>query len=248
MNYDILVDGTNFKISKNIYDLLVRDCYYFGFVKNNKANISGFLNHLIYHLAVYREDLHNTFLKKNNNNVEIVSIIENNIYSIYLKEFDITDDTKKSIQLRINKEHKSIFVKIIDEYLEKYNLDFTNYIRTLLLEYAVRPLYQREYYNIYIYSQIIVNAQKLCKFVKVRTDNDQFIFVPVGIELSPFGEQIYIFGFTKDKDIAVIKYSEIKFISMLEYGLNIENDDYIKLFEKMHSFFNSISQKIEDGD
>lgn len=105
-----------------------------GFIKNNKPNISGFLNQLIYHLSQYREDLHNNFLRKNNNDSKLALIIEQNIYNVYLRTFDISNDSKVKIQLRINKQYMNSFINIVDNYLNKYNMDFTNYIRTLLLD------------------------------------------------------------------------------------------------------------------
>lgn len=239
---NFLIDGTNFKISSGIYDIIRYDCIYFGFIKNNKPNISGFLNHLIYHLSQYREDLHNDFLRKNNNNSELTLTIEQSIYNVYLKTFDISNDSKVNIQLRINKQYLDSFINIVDNYLNKYNMDFTNYIRTLLLDYAVKPLYQREYFYIYNFSKIILQAQKQCRFVKIRTENESICFVPVGVEKFYLNEQFYIFGYTKNKEkIVTVKYSKIKFVSLLDYQLELTDNDYKYIFDEIENFFNKLN-------
>lgn len=237
-----LIDGTNFKISSGIYDIICSDCIYFGFIKNNKPNISGFLNHLIYHLSQYREDLHNDFLRKNNNNSELTLTIEQNIYNVYLKTFDISNDSKVNIQLRINKQYLNSFINIVDNYLNKYNMDFTNYIRTLLLDYAVKPLYQREYFYIYNFSKIILQAQKQCRFIKIRTEDESICFVPVGVEKFYLNEQFYIFGYTKNKEkIVTVKYSKIKLVSLLDHQLELTDNDYKSIFDEIENFFDKLN-------
>lgn len=243
MNDNFLVDGTNFKIASGIYDVIYNDCIYFGYIKNDKPNISGFLNHIIHHLSQYREDLHEQFLKNNNYDSNLVLLIENNIYNTYLKTFDISNDAKHKIQLRINKEHLETFINIVDKYLHKYNLDFTKYIRTLLLEYAIKPLYQREYFSIYIYSKIILKALKNSQFIKVRTiDGENVRLVPIAIENDYLQNQSYLFGYTQNKEnIAIIKYSNIKAVTILDEYMGIEESDYDKLIETSNEFFEELA-------
>lgn len=242
----LLTDGTNFKISNTIYDTLCADCFYFNFIKNERPNISGFLNHLIHHLSAYREDLHNDFLRENNNN-ELALIVERNIYNVYLKTFDISDDSKISIQLRLNKQYSETFATILDKYLNKYNIDFTNYIRTLLIDYASRPLYQREYFHIYRYSKIIFYAQNKSQFINLRTKTDAICVVPVGVEKFYLDDQLYIFGFSRQKEeIIAIKYSEIKTITLLDEQISITDEDYEAIFETMEDFFNKLKNSEVD--
>lgn len=241
-----LIDGTNFNISTTLYDTLCGDCYYFGYIKNERPNISGFLNHLIYHLSQYREDLHNNFLKMNNYNEELALTIEQNIYNVYLKTFDISDDSKVNIQLRINKQHLDTFIRIFDSHLNRYNMDFTNYIRTLLIDYAARPIYQREYFSIYNYSKIILQSQKQSKFINIRTENETIKMVPVGLEKFYLKEQSYLAGFTKNKEeIVIVKYSQIKSVTQLEDRLIINEKDYEAIIETINEFFLKL-EHVED--
>lgn len=242
-----LIDGINFNISSSLYDTICGDCFYFGFIKNERPNISGYLNHLVYHLSQYREDLHSDFLKKNNNNKQLTLEIEQNIYNVYLRTFDISDDSKVNIQLRINKQHRDTFIYIVDHCLSKYNMDFTNYIRTLLLDYAARPIYQREYFSIYNYSKIILEAQKKSQFIKIRTENETICLVPVGFEKFYLNEQFYIAGFTKNKEeVVIIKYSKIKTVTLLDNKLSIDDKDYEAIFETFEEYFDKI-KNMEDN-
>lgn len=241
-DYNILIDGTNFSISNGIYDVIFKDSIYFGYEKNNRANISGFLNHIIPNLSEYREDLHLNFLKSNKNDEKMVKIIESNIYNVYLKTFDISNDSKRKIQLRINKENLSYFTKINDKLLNKYDLDFTNYIRSLLLDYAIKPLYQREYFSIYTTSKLILQAQKENRFVKFRTKNETITLVPTAIEICAETDQFYIFGFTTNEKTIVsgVKYSEIQSATILDQTIELCDGDCEEIMDFADSYFDYI--------
>lgn len=245
---NFLYEGTNFKLAVGIYDVIYSDCIYFGFIKNNRPNISGFLNHIIHHLSYYREDLHNDFLKKNNNNSELALIIERNIYDTYLKTFDIANDSYAKAYFRINKEHLDTFINIVDNHLPKYQMDFTTYIKTLLLEYAIKPQYQREYFAIYNYSKLIVQGINNSQFVKVRTSEDKkFEILPCFVNYDLIQNQLYLFGFTKNKeDIVIIKYSQIKSVVLLEDKMEIDETDFDKLIEVGNNFLLNLSKDLED--
>ena len=142
-------DPTNILLPITVYDTLYHDAYYFGYEKNNTANISGFLNHLIPCLSKYRDDLHNTLLKNNNNNEELTLKIEENIYKIYFNKYDYCDDGTINVPFRVNKEHYEDFLTIHDLYLIKYNMDFSSYVRSLLIEYSSKRIGQREFFYFY---------------------------------------------------------------------------------------------------
>ncbi|MBQ7307435.1 MAG: hypothetical protein IJW82_02805 [Clostridia bacterium] len=239
MSDNFLINGTNFNVSSHIFQTLYNDCIYFGFIKNDKPNISGFLNQLIHHLSYYREDLHNEFLNKNNNDLDLVLNIEKNIYNTYLKNYDISNSSKYNIQLRINKEYMKTFIKIVDCYLEKYKLDFTNYIRTLLFEYSLRPLCFREYLHIYTYSKILFDAKKNNQLVKIRlAKNIAATIVPAVIEKDFINNEYFIAGYTKHKEQTIlIKYSDIVSVNLLNDYELINEEDYKNLLEIIFEFF-----------
>lgn len=244
MNELYYIEQTNFNVSEIIYNILYNDCIHFGFIKNDKANISGFLNMLIPNLALNREMLHSEFLKNNNNDENMAIIIEQNIYNIYLKTFDLTDDVKVNIQLRINKENKKEFLKIQDCYLKKYNMTFSMYIKTLLYEYAMRPLFQREILFILKVKNELLKALKQSLFVNFCLgDNLKIKMVPVDIAVNPKTDQNFIFGYSINKDIEVIKISFINDLSLTDEKLSLTNNEYKEIVDLEIEFFNDLNNR-----
>lgn len=237
MKYTNLIYQTNFNVSKILQDILVKDALHFGFEKNGKSNLNGFLNILLPNLIEYREDLHNEFLKYNNKDNKKVKLIEDNIYNVYLKTFDISEDAKVNIQIRINKENQINFLKIQNEFLQKYNVTFSRYIKTLLYEYASRPLFQRELFFIYKNKKTLLKAIKDYRYSIIYLKNNEFYnIVPIDVFVEPKTTENYIFGYTNLKDeIHCIKLSSVRDITISNDKANITEKDLNDLidFEKI---------------
>ncbi len=133
-----------FNLSEGICEVLNWDCYNFGYFKNGIPNFSGLLNRLISQLSLYRDDLHENFIRHYGRNVEKAREAENGIYQVYLNSFDLDNDNSIRVSFRVNAAHRKFFEKIYEDDLFKYGMDFTNYVRTLLEEYVIKPYYQRE--------------------------------------------------------------------------------------------------------
>ena len=103
-------EPTNFNVPITIFNTLVDDAFYFDFIKNNQANLSGLLNHLLPNLTEYRKDLHNSFLSANNYNEELTNRIEENIYKVYFSKYNYCDDGVATVPFRVNKEHMQQFI------------------------------------------------------------------------------------------------------------------------------------------
>lgn len=248
MNELYYIEQTNFDVSEIIYNIIVNDSIYFNFIKNGNANISGFLNALIPNLALYRETLHSDFLKNNQNDKEITKLIERNIYNIYLKTFDLTDDSKHNIQLRINKENKEAFMNIQDIYLAKYDMTFSTYIKSLLYEYASRPLFQREMLFILKSKKELLKAIKQSKFINIRfNNNSRHKVLAVDIAVSPSTNENYIFGFSENKDMLIVKLSSICNIISTNEKLTLSDEDYENISNLEYDFFNNRIQELK-GD
>ncbi|MBQ8749846.1 MAG: hypothetical protein IJZ29_05210 [Clostridia bacterium] len=229
---DNFKESTNFTFSYGIVDILIHDCFYFGFVKNNTANISGFLNYIIPRLSKYRENLHNNFLANNNDNEELVKVIEDNLYNIYLNNFNLDDDKAFVIPFRINKSNKDEFVYIHDVLLDKFNMNFTHYVRTLLIEYSVKPLFQREYFYFYYDLSKINEAMANGNILKIYLEENVIEVMPMAIEVRKKDNINYICGCDKDKSGAyVIKMSAIKQISLLDKFVELNNNEYENISE-----------------
>ena len=100
-NHEFLYGSMNIKIPESIFYVLVEDCHRFGFIKNDEANFSGYINDIIPKLSKMREEKHNTILKYNDYDENLTRIIEKNIYNVYLKEFDLEDDNIGDLSFRI---------------------------------------------------------------------------------------------------------------------------------------------------
>ena len=79
--------STNFTLPIGVFRILQRDAYYYGFIKNEQPNVSGFLNNLIPALSDYQEDLLHELLKYNNGDVETAKICAKSIHNVYLHPF-----------------------------------------------------------------------------------------------------------------------------------------------------------------
>ena len=216
--------STNFTLPIGVYQVLQGDAYYYGFMKNGKPNISGFLNNLIPALSDYQEDLFRELLKYNNGNVEIAQICARSIHNVYLRPFSFHDDGVINVPFRISKERYDDFIVIHDERLAFYNTDFTNYVRTLLSEYASKTLGQREY--LYAFRMIndireAICKQKLCKFY---INEQTFSFVPVSIETSPIYNHNYIIGIDYNNQAQAVRLSEIRKISVTDKKIKVTEE------------------------
>ena len=213
--------STNLTLPIGIFHVLQRDAYYYGFIKNEQPNVSGFLNNLIPALSDYQEDLFHELLKYNNENAEKAKICARSIHNVYLRPFAFHDDGTVNVSFRISKDKYDDFIVIHDERLGFYDTDFTNFVRTLLSEYASKTPGQREY--LYAFKMITsireaIRKGLLCKFY---TSEGTFTFVPVSIELSPVYDHNYIVGIDRDNQPKAISLAETHNISVLEEKIKI---------------------------
>ena len=200
------------------------DAYYYGFMKSEKPNISGFLNNLIPALSDYQEDLFRELLKYNNGNAEAAKMCARSIHNVYLRPFAFHDDGVINVPFRISKEKYEDFIVIHDERLTFYDTDFTNYVRTLLSEYASKTLGQREYlyaFRIINYIKGAIEKQKLCKFY---TNEQTFMFAPVSIETSPLYNHNYVVGIDRNNQAQAIRLSEIRKIYVTDNKIKITKE------------------------
>ena len=216
--------STNFTLPIGIFRILQRDAYYYGFIKNEQPNISGFLNNLIPALSDYQENLFDELLKYNNGNAETAQICARSIHNVYLHPFAFHDDGTVNVPFRISKDKYDDFIVIHDERLCFYDTDFTNYIRTLLSEYASKTPGQREYlYAFKMISSIREAIRKgtVCKFY---TSEKAFTFAPVSIELSPVYDHNYIVGIDSESQPKAIRLSEIRKISVSKDKIQVTEE------------------------
>ena len=234
-----LLDGgsTNIRLSSSAYDILIMDCYRFGFLKNNKENISFIISKLIKELTEYRNDLHEELLKKNNGNAEMVKVIENNLFNTYLKTLNyICDDSYVNVGYRVSKEFKNDVSKIFYDVLEKYDMDFTSYVRSIIYEYCSRSDLQRELFANYLLIKDIKKAIKKELVVKVVNKGIQDELILASIEPTTDGFN-YLLGITTDKtECRFLPLCKTENIKLEKEIINITQEDYNKLIAKFNVF------------
>lgn len=225
------LEPTNFTVPITIFQTLVSDAFHFGYVKNDVANLSGLLNHLIPVLSDYREDLHLDFLLQNNGDEILTRKTEECIYKTYFRKYDFCDDAVVCIPFRINQVHYNDFLKIHDLLLPKYNMDFSNFVRSLLLEYTTKRLCQREYFFHYRLMFDLKNAisnQYLCH---LYNKTERITLVPLSLECSKFNEQNFIVGVNEENDtFYAVPLADIQKVVVDEnQPIHVDDDDYIAI-------------------
>lgn len=225
------LEPTNFTVPITIFRTLVFDSFHFGFVKNGLANLSGLLNHLLPALSDYREDLHLDFLNQNGGDEELTRKTEECIYKTYFRKYDFCDDSVVTIPFRVNQTHYEDFLKIHDLLLLKYNMDFSSFVRSLLLEYSTKRLCQREYFFQYRLMPSLKNAianQYLCHFY---SKIEGITFTPLSLETSTHNERNFIIGVneTNDKFCAIPLSDVQKIIVDDSKSIEIDEEDYISI-------------------
>ena len=213
--------STNFTLPIGVYQILQRDAYYFGFVKNGKPNVSGFLNKLIPALSDYQEDLFAELLKYHRGNAEYAQMCARSIHNVYLRPFVFHDDGVVNVPFRISKDKYDDFIVIHDERLAFYDTDFTNYVRTLLSEYASKTLGQREYLYAFRAISILREAIRKKMICRFYTDEQTFVFVPVSIETSPVYGQNYVVGIDGDGHPQAVRLYEMQRVSVTENRIQV---------------------------
>lgn len=219
--------STNIALPIGIYDILYVDAYHFGYKKNGNPNISGFLNRLIPSLSRYQDLLHKKLLEYNHGEESITKKVEQCIYNVYLAPFAFKDDAVINVSLRVNKDSLTEFLLIHDKKLNHYNTTFTSYVRSLLVEYALRPLEQREKIFFYSFFDILDNAickSFLCSFY--TTHGEKLAFIPVSIEVSPNSRRNCVIGCSSDREqFIVLPISLVRNIIQSENSFIITDSD-----------------------
>ena len=186
---------SHFNLPITIYNTLIEDALYFKILKDNQASISGLMNHLIPNMAEYRNDLHISFLKENNGDVELTNKIEKNIYKTYFNQYDYCDDGTVSVPFRVNSAHLQQFLDIYDNVLHKYNMNFAEFVRSVLIEYSSKRLNQREYFFYYNEIHKIKDAIQNSQQCVLYLEEEKISFVPISVEISRKSEQNLIIGY-----------------------------------------------------
>ena len=234
-----LLEGgsTNIRLSSSAYDVLMMDCNRFGFLKNGKENISFIISKLIKELTEYRNDLHDKFLKNNNDDNELVKTIENNIFNIYQKTLNyISDDSYVNVGYRVNKEFKKDINNLFYETLEKYDMDFASYVRSIIYEYCSRADLQRELFLNYSLVKQIKKAINKELVVDIINGGIQNTIIIVSIEPTIDGFN-YLLGITLDKQMChFLPLCKTDYLKIEKTKIHVSQEDFNKIIVKFNDF------------
>lgn len=237
MNDFVYKECTNISMKFNVYGILESDAEKFGYIKNGRANLCGFLNRLIPELSAYRDDLHEQFLQFNNGDYNITAAVENSLYQVYTHTLFLNDDSKVNMPFRISQKFISEFMLIQSEKLQKYRLDFTNYVRSLLEEYAIKPLYSREIFFHYRDTQILKKCIRKEQLCQIYSNEGCVEMVPIVIE--PFVNLgvNYVFGldFFKERFMH-FRVKDLQRVVPTDDTITLREVDYTAFFDLMETF------------
>jgi hypothetical protein len=239
-------EGTNLSLSIDICSILAGDSEKHGFVKNGQSNVSGFLNRLIPSLSHYREDLHERFLRFNGGDEGKALLAERNIYGVYLRTFDLLDDGTMNVPFRVNSKSRQEFIYIHDKLLARFDMDFTNYVRTLLIDYCGRPAYARELLLDYDMTREIkdaIESRCVCRFH--LGGSDDCLFVPLLIERK--GDENLVEGVTEDKaTVLLFQLSRLTGLTGLDNKICLSEKECDEIYGKIRDLQNKEEAKCSD--
>jgi hypothetical protein len=190
-------------------------------------------------LSDYQDILHKKLLKYNGENEELTKTIERSIQNVYLAPFDFHGDGVINVPFRVNAEHYDEFTYIHDKKLKHYDTSFSSYIRNLLIEYATKTEYQREYmfqHEIMENLRIAIKDTKLCNFY---TNNGKLSFYPISIEITLYDRQNIIVGLTEKKESVFAKLYSVKKIIIEDTAISVSDNDCEKLYAEYRDFCES---------
>lgn len=238
-------EGTNLSLSIGICSVLAGDSERHGFVKNGQSNVSGFLNRLIPSLSHYREDLHERFLRFNGGDEGKALLAERNIYGVYLRTFDILDDGTMNVPFRVNSKSRQEFLYIHDKLLARFDMDFTNYVRTLLIDYCERPPYARELlldYDMVNEVREAIGSKCVCRFHLGGGDR---VFVPLLIERN--GDDNLVEGVAEDKgSVLLFPLSRLTGLTCLDKKISLSESECDAIYGKIRDLQNEEEEKCSD--
>lgn len=146
----MISDKIKIKVSSFVADIIVNDCFCFGFTKNdNSPNINAFLNKLIPTLVAIRKQrreeirniLTNEYARKDGEN--IYDCVNTVIDKVYFCDEEL-DNLEEYIWIRPTQQNLVCFDEIEESELSITAQEMAVYIRGLLNEYSRFPQYKRE--------------------------------------------------------------------------------------------------------
>lgn len=189
----IFLSPMSIRLPSELYDLIEADARLFGYKKNGKANINGFLNELL--PSILNSQWGFSSSKSLPNDDEIPdSVVTNSIF--FLDSFfkPLLKGNNVTISFRVNKAHEKEFQEIYENILPTYNMDFSMLLRSLLTFYVINRLAIRERFlhfkNYTEISKAIIEKKQILVFLK----EEKFQLSNAAILVSPVSDRNVLLG------------------------------------------------------
>ncbi|MBQ4269621.1 MAG: hypothetical protein IJB97_08245 [Clostridia bacterium] len=165
----------------------------FGFRKNGKGNINGFLNELLPSIINVQASITpSSFFVKSDE--ETVSFFKNSIFYFDSIFKPVLKGNNVTISFRVNKAHEKDFQEIYENILPVQNMDFSALFRSLLSIYIINRLAVRErflYFKNYTeISKSIVEKKQCIVFLKRK----KFQLSCMAVFVSPISDRNVLLG------------------------------------------------------
>lgn len=189
----IFLSPISIRLPSELYNLIEVDARLFGFKKNGKANISGFLNELLPNIIeVLLSPPPSVFPTNNNENFASLTAYSTFYLDTYFKPLLKGDNV--TISFRVNKSHEKDFQNIYENVLPICNMDFSALLRYLLTFYAINRLSIRERFlafkNYTEISNAIIEQKQCLVFLK----KERFQLSCATIFVSPLSDRNVLLG------------------------------------------------------
>ena len=124
-------------------------------------------------------------------------------------------------------------------------MDFTKYIRSLLLEYSSKRLAQREYFYFFNTIHQLKKATARSNHCNFYTNEDRLSFVPISLEIAK-NSKTYVVGITENKEeLFILPLSIIK-------NFTVEDTKRILITDEdanaVYDYFKEYEESLEKED
>lgn len=240
---------TSIKLPKDVYTTIKNDAWFFHYKKNNESNINGFLNDLIPCLSDYKIDCYQNLISESQENITLIQQSDKIFRAIAKAPYELFKSETKLVSFRINKEHYYDFIKIHDETLATFDVDFTEYIRDLLCDYSTKRLSIRERLLHYKHIKQLVDVIENHYFCTFYLQNEKLTFVPADMVTSPYTNANIIAGIVPEKKAgAILPLAAVKKIVPQNKKGTLTQSDYRALQTMLDNSISNEKRKFSGNE
>ena len=241
----LFLSPISLRLPSELYDLIEADALLFGFKKNGKSNINGFLNELLPSIIEVQSNIpYSTIFPTNDK--QIASIAANSTFYLNTIFKSLLKGNNVTISFRVNKAHEKDFQKIYEDILPVCNMDFSALFRSLLILYINNRLAIRERFlyfkNYTAISDAIIEKKQCLIFLK----EERLLLSCAKICISPISDRNILLGIAqKTGNAHAIPFNLVtNVITQSEDGIPVKNK--LKILKKAFLEYLKIEKTLQD--